>query len=246
MDEIRVRVILDVVHEYAEGDVLTEDAVSIGVGDERTGNLRIVGRENAEDGAVQADGVALRAGRGEDFGVEARRDRVHRVAAGHAKADRHVVGDGVEEVDAGGEVAGRQIEVAAAEERTRVGNRVRFERDAGLKPLLQSGVGVVGLVGHEADGRSAVFDFAKAFEDRVEVFLEAVDFAQIVEGQDDDGLDTAIADPHRRGQLGKVFVGIVDERRLQVEKLIGLVDRAIGLAGGEARSAERNGGRQCE
>ena len=101
VDDVWVRVVLDVVHEAAVfGHVLQELVLAVGVDNQIAWDVGIVGGEEVEDGRVDGQVVVLLSRLIEDLGKEPWTNRVERIATRHAERDRFVARDGTHQIDA--------------------------------------------------------------------------------------------------------------------------------------------------
>jgi hypothetical protein len=239
-DHVRVRVVLDRVHEGFERHVLAELLPAVGVDDQLAREARVLGRGDVEDGRVDREEPLGGRHLVEDLGVEPRARRVQRVAAGHAERDRLRPRHAAEQVDAAVVGGLGLVEVEPGQQRARVVERVRLEAQPLLQPPGQARVGGVELVGHDAE-RGAPVDLLEPLEDRAAIGLVDRRVAHVVDAEDDNRLHALFADPLRRRQPGEPPADVVRVGAVEVRQAV-----RVGGGGGRGGGRGRGAGRQRE
>jgi TonB-dependent SusC/RagA subfamily outer membrane receptor len=101
-----------------------------------------------------------------------------------------------------------RLEVSFREQGAGMRQRVNIERQTFPQPRLQSRVGWVDGVDHDAD-RCAAIDALEPFKNGSEERFVFRRLSHVVDGEDDNGFDTRFADPLRRRELREFAMRIV-------------------------------------
>ena len=97
-----------------------------------------------------------------------------------------------------------------------------FEGETFLEPGLELLIGWIDGGRHDADGSTAI-DLFEAIENRAEELLPFGWCVHVVDGEDDDGLDTGFADPLWSSQLWKIAANIKRIGFAEIGEAIGVV-----------------------
>ena len=100
-------------------------------------------------------------------------------------------------------------------------NRVDFQAQSFLQPLLQVWILRIDLTGHDAHRRAAV-DAFQAIENRPQEGFPFLVPAHVVNGENDDRLDSFFADPLRRHQLGKGARNVIGIQFIQIGQSVSI------------------------
>src|SRR5262249_13634990 len=125
-------------------------------------------------------------------------------------------------------------EVPLAEDRAGVVIRVAFEAEPFLEPLLQVRVVRLDAASHDAD-RGRPVKLLHPVDDRPEERLPLLVPAHVVDGEDDNRVDTRLADPLGGDEFGEGAMGVPGVKFVEVSEL-------VAVAGGGGAGEGRGGG----
>ena len=235
-DHVGIGVVLDRVDERWERDVLAEPLLAVGIEHQVARQARVVGREDGEDRRVDREEMAAGARLVEDLGEEPRADGVERVAAGHPEGDRLVAGDLAHQVDAAVVGASRLGEVPLLQAAGRGGSACGTSSDSPSvsQAWSRGSLGSTWLVMMLTGARPSIALSRLRIGRRNVSYLRRV--AHVVDGQHHDRLDSRLADPLGRDQLGEVAVRIIRIHLVEVGQAVAV---RLGLGGVEPRQNPR-------